>query len=608
PPKAEVSVYNILIAPLKSSDPLVLRADQPTQIKFSIGKPLAGSVLQQTEIDDRIGKLAEGKKAQIDVRMICGVCSEDATQIATISFDPASRQSTEAKFNIVPRSAKVERGATGVIFFILKMKGFELNQIEVETFVDEVDQASLKNYRKPTIAFLPLPGNPGAPPDLVLSLTTDGTDNKVALTIEPYLEGLRLALGSRVRDGADKTWRKFSLAFSATDQNVLTRRSEEAYQRLRQMTTSNTELRQKLRDVYKNQGAGTFVLSFPSSELKLLDHHRDKALLAFKDVGRNIYRLLFSDLYGASNDLVAALQIIEGYKAPGGRPLKISIETSYFVPWQLLYPLRADDATDEVHPENFWGFKFDFAVRQIVRGMKQRIDLEPRRARPGDVVFARGKPLDATDPLTRFADDLVKSITHSFDPPAKTGVRIVDSDVAFLQSLKDNAKNLQLVFLFSHGTSGTYTLMTSDGVPVSLADDVGPRFIFSPNELVTPARIEEIYDAFLYVPIWPRQPIFILNACESGTGGAQPANSGVFVTLLMRLGANAVLVTESEVWAEFARAWAQSLVEELKTGTDMSRAVLNARLTHLKQGRNPMGLLYSLYGHPSARIQFVSTP
>jgi hypothetical protein len=76
----------------------------------------------------------------------------------------------------------------------------------------------------------------------------------------------------------------------------------------------------------------------------------------------------------------------------------------------------------------------------------------------------------------------------------------------------------------------------------------------------------------------------------------------------MRLGARAVIVTESEVWTQFGAAWAKTLIKDLARGSAMPRAVRHARRFHLENNNNPMGLLYSLYGNTTARIEFPTTP
>lgn len=601
---AIASVYNLSIEPLQQREPLVVHANHRTEIALGIGRPWPNNVLPPKEIDERIQKLAGNKKVPMEVRMVCGVCERNATQFRTIEFDPATRESTIARFTIVPTRSRAPAGAPAPISFTLHLAGHELNYIEVDVFVDAVNPKYLADYSKPRIFFEPLPGNPGARPDLVISVTPDGVSGKIAIALKPQLPELKDKLGQLVRDTAGDTWRKFPLDFTVGRRNELESRAADAYKRFRQMMVQSGDLRSKLRQGYESQGAPTFVLSFPSDELRLLEAHRDQALLVFKEIGKDLYRALFTELYGASPDLVEALKLVEKFELPD-RPLKVSVETPYFLPWQLLYPNYADAGDNVVDANKFWGFRYDLVVRQLVRNQKDRLDLSSRVARSENVLFARGKSLRPNDQVAVFADDLIQTLGEPFAGATATRVPTVDSDESFVTSLTRNADILQFVFLFSHATGGGHVLFASD-TTVTLTDDIGPRIIFSAKEWVTPRRIERIYDTVLRLPVWGRQPIFVLNGCETGTGGVEAANSGLLVSTLIRLGANAVVATESEVWTEFARAWAKTLIAELRSGHDMARAVRNARRLHLEQGRNPMGLLYSLYGSPSARIAFVA--
>lgn len=62
-----------------------------------------------------------------------------------------------------------------------------------------------------------------------------------------------------------------------------------------------------------------------------------------------------------------------------------------------------------------------------------------------------------------------------------------------------------------------------------------PQIRFAEDQLITPLRIQGILERIGHQPIWPRAPIFILDAFETGTSGSDLGNGGLFVTTLMLL-------------------------------------------------------------------------
>lgn len=606
PERLAPSVYNIEFdgSAIESRDPLVLRPQVRTSLQFSIGRPRAGSVLPPVSVDRRIAALAEGSKLPIQVNLHCGVCASDKNQFRTIEFDPAALESTTAGFEIVPDPAAVTAtDGLGPIAFSLYVKGHELNRIHLEAFVGTPQPAALRRYDRPSIEFLPLPADPGPPADLVITIMPETTQGVVAVALNASLAELKEEIGQLIseKDSAGNDLpRKFLTTIPASPtQSALQMRAVEAYTHLRQIIRQES----KFNEPYRRAVGTPTVLGPASTATDLTARDRDQVLNALMANGKSLYRALF--VLDGHADLIQALERIERFSAPGGRPLRISIDTAYLAPWQLLYPNFEDP--DQSDSEKFWGFKYEVAVRQYIPTARQRPDTTPVRLRGNDMVFARGQPQDANDRVGDLAERLMASLERRLPPrPGATAVSsILTANTAdgFLDHLHHRAGELKLVFLFSHATSGTQVLTATDA-PISVPDDIGPRLKFSNQQEVTPRKIEELIDRVRRPPpIWGEQPIFILNACETGTGGIVPANSGVFVSLLMRLGARAVIVTESEIWSEFASAWAESFLDELFAGHDMPKAVRNARRRHLEDHNNPLGLIYSLYGSPAARLE-----
>jgi hypothetical protein len=593
------SVYNLELHPLKERDPVVIASGQRVDARFSIGPPRAQNILPQVEIDQRIEKMAAGLKAKIDVQMVCEVCVSNATQNRVIEFDPRTRQSTETVFHI--NADPDLKGRLGRIYFLLSMTGRQLNHIEVVAFVDEAAPATV-GYSLPSIRFLPLPSDPGDPPDLVISVTRDSTRGTLAVTLKPELKALDAALNQLTWDAGAKAPRKFEVPAGAVTKE-LENAARAAYGQLRQMTNPDRATRGRLAALYKAAGSPVYQGGFPSDPVRLIPAHRDEALSVFKSAGQRLYRALFTEYYGADPALMKALDVVENFRVATGRALRISVTTEFYLPWQMLYPTFADNEKfSTINATRFWGFKYELTVRQIVAGQKNSQERGPLRPGAANVVFAKGRGRGANDPVEALADELVKALYRTATPPAQR--KIVTSRSDFISALEAGSNDLMLVFLFSHATSGSYTVFSSER-PATFTDDMGPRIEFGEkDDWVRPDTIDDIYNRLgaLGLPIWKQQPIFVLNACETGTGGGDPGNSGLFVETLSRLGASSVVVTESEVWAAFAKEWAVSFIRELRLGNDMPRAVRNARVYHLQQHRNPMGLLYAVYGSSGARI------
>ena len=93
----------------------------------------------------------------------------------------------------------------------------------------------------------------------------------------------------------------------------------------------------------------------------------------------------------------------------------------------------------------------------------------------------------------------------------------------------------------------------------------------------------------------PPRPLVFLNACRSGS------NSGVvplsFPSLFMRASCSAFIGTEGEVPDLFAAAFSQSFYRFFLQGATLGESLHRAKMDLLETARNPLGILYTLYGH-----------
>jgi hypothetical protein len=180
---------------------------------------------------------------------------------------------------------------------------------------------------------------------------------------------------------------------------------------------------------------------------------------------------------------------------------------------------------------------------------------------------------------------------------------VADSRKEFLDRLTHEGYKLRLIIAYGHATSGTVVDSSPGGQPILTEDAGGPRFAFAKAEYLEPADIDD------YTPppddglLLAGQPVVLFNACETGGGGVNPMNNNGFVGALTRAGARAVIVTETPVWNNFAYHFGQHVFDGLVQGLSVSAALRNARLRHLREWNNPLGLVYTLYGNPAARIE-----
>jgi hypothetical protein len=95
-------------------------------------------------------------------------------------------------------------------------------------------------------------------------------------------------------------------------------------------------------------------------------------------------------------------------------------------------------------------------------------------------------------------------------------------------------------------------------------------------------------------------PIVFLNTCES----AQVWNAveSSFIGFFLDRGARAVLGSESTIPIVLADEFGKAVLREMFAGSSLGEAVRQARLTLLKEKKNPLGLCYSIYGDANASV------
>jgi hypothetical protein len=395
------------------------------------------------------------------------------------------------------------------------------------------------------------------------------------------VDALRRELG-----GTDREEWTFKAGASKADVDGLVR---EAYLELRAMINQNEDILQR---VYDTQG-GAVVLTPGAANLDLEDGDRDAMLKVLRKHGARLYQRVFLD---ADPALRLAMRVLEDFTPADGRALSVRIRASnVYAPWQLLYP----KLTGDIVAERFWGLRYLLGTRQFVNAapISFAAVMDPPDA--NETLFAAYRAVPgSSDQVAARARLLADHVAGKLD----AALDLAESRDEFLTRLEDEGRIVRLLVAYGHASSGTDIGASPAGRAVIYDEVVGARFMLAADEAIVPGDIDDRRPDPEEGLLLKAQPIVIFNACETGTGGAQPANNNGFVGALTRAGARAVIVTETPVWNNFAHHFGTHVIDGLFEGKRIDVALRDARLLHLEFWNNPLGLVYTLYGNPAARI------
>jgi len=577
------TVYNLLVAPLESRSPLVLKPRVETTLSFSLGPNLEDNVLGMAPVNPRIEELAEGRNLKLGVTLNCFVCASESYQRRTIEYDPEEGVSVDsALFTIVPDPEHTDPNtAKGLLLFTVDAGGVDLDVIHVPVFVGRPTPTQAEKWVSPAVR----PVRHGTIvdedlPDLVIDVATAA--GALPVTLIPHLPELRSAMESALGASQDGAW-IYQSGVNKADLEGLVRN---AYVELRAMIEQHEALRAYFAGLDRDP-----VLSSGAARLDLDDNDRAAMLDPLRRHGARIYDRTF---VRGDRGLREGIRLVEDYTAPGGRPLRIVFRVSdIYVPWQLLYPRK----TGAIDVERFWGFRYELGTRQLVDAAQATLLTRMDRPTADQTLFAAYRS-DRADEVAARANLFARHV----DDLLPKDLDVADSRTEFLERLTHDGYKLRLIIAYGHATSGTVVDSSPGGQPILTGDAGGPRFAFAKTEYLEPADIDD------YTPppddglLLAGQPVVLFNACETGGGGVRPMNNNGFVGALTRAGARAVIVTETPVWNNFAYHFGQHVFDGLVQGFSVSAALRNARLRHLREWNNPLGLIYTLYGNPAARI------
>lgn len=577
-------VYNAVFSPVAEREPLILAPDEPVSLTFDIGEPREESALGGTmEVSDLIQ--AADQPTRLQVILSCFICTDDENQVAFITYDPDTRASDAAHFELIPRREPVEAaGGLGRVELSVLLDGVELEVIEIPLFVGAPTEAARAEYRAPSrreVATLPSELRDG--PDLVLIVGPASGSDLLPVRLLP-LDPVLLA---DLQEATGSSEPSFVFRSGVTDGD-LEQLARSIYFRLSHIIHSGND---RLTTLYAGTPAGVVAVS---STGRFSPQDSAQVTGALAEEGELLYWRIFND--GAADPrlqrAMAAVEARGRERLAAGAPLRIRVHnTAPWAPWQLLSTTAEGSQGD---PERFWGIRYEMGVRQTGAG------------REGPVATRLDWPSDHHLALATHREDrLVRrgagQLNRHLASRAGSEALWQEGLSPFLDGLERAASELKFLLLFTHGRS-------EDPVVGGNGPTVWPQLLFASDEVLQPPDIERLGIRFAReagpggLPFLRARPVVFLSACESGTGGRTPTTNNNFVGAFLRNGASSVIATESAVWVGFAHDFARDVIDELFEGRSVGAAVQRARQRHLAERGNPMGLVYSVYGNPSARF------
>jgi hypothetical protein len=308
---------------------------------------------------------------------------------------------------------------------------------------------------------------------------------------------------------------------------------------------------------------------------------------------------LWSGLFagpGSGRDAEALGERLRAHSQAGALHLTVAAAHLPF-PWPLLYDR---DPGQAVVADGFWGF------RHVLSTL-------PTSGRIGPQIF--DQTLGAADALRALAGlNLAIDRHRAVAPqPLIAGQRQMLADLGIAaQELNTEAAlrdalaagtEAQLLYLFCHMNSA---LPEQHAVKTGTPPGVGSTRIV----LTEPAQALTLRDLLLAAPLSKAPllrggPLVVLNAC--GSAELSPLTYDGLAPYLLDQGARAVVGTECETPIFFGAAFGQALLAALvRDRLPVGEALRAARRQFLEHYRNPLGLLYALYGSADLRVELIS--
>jgi hypothetical protein len=332
------------------------------------------------------------------------------------------------------------------------------------------------------------------------------------------------------------------------------------------------------------------------------------ALLKLRDKGTVLARELFEGGTDAFYDFADACApaLPPAQRQPHDPPLvELRSRPDQFLPIELLplfdqnWPHGLDTALDiEAAAQSFLGFSA--IIRRVPPvSIPQDTLLE---SHPLPVVFVRNDKLPGAaqeaEALGKYGQAVV-----TLDEPLAPGSALAPNQLAPLLSHRiyhpapgrqPNLPYDQVLHFACHcdtdpSSTATWLLRVGNDIKVgmdSLIAELGYRER-ERRQLAPP-------------PPRPPRPLVFMNACDTST--INPASAASFVQLFLENGNRGFIGTETKIPDQVAAQYSHLFYSHLLDGETVGHAMHQAKWDLLQQFKNPLGVLYTLYGNPDLAI------
>jgi hypothetical protein len=98
-------------------------------------------------------------------------------------------------------------------------------------------------------------------------------------------------------------------------------------------------------------------------------------------------------------------------------------------------------------------------------------------------------------------------------------------------------------------------------------------------------------------------PLVFANAC--GSSALSPVHASSLPTIFIRNGNPGFIGAETRIPDDFAAAFSEGFYDRWLNGQPLGTALLDTKLQMLEEQCNPLGILYSMYGDPDLRLEYL---
>jgi hypothetical protein len=579
-------VYNAIFDPTATNNPGRLKSNHEVLLRFFIGPEDANNALSIPVWTVSPKILRQKGNLPLTITMTCLPCSGQSIQSQEITFSGKEQASSEARFRFTPQRslASPQDGKSKIIMDVLS-RGVQFDHLVINVQID-MDLENAIGTSTPSRVIRPwsVPKDVVTTPDVVLTVGRDNSGS-TTLQIEPINPKLLKTFGKlHLFHGQ---LRSFTLGPIAD--SIMQDAAKRAALTLRAIVDSEDR---NLQSLLASTPGGIGAVSLLDN-IKLSDADKINVFNSFLMVGQVVFQNLFRR---ADPDLNRLADRLDAFSLPDRR-VRILIRTKEVsFPWQLLH----NDKNSTITAGDFWGFRYEITVDSLLRVYTGRIPAEVPPQQDPVSVFGVYTAAHGEAPIVAVLARQQAEFLRSKMPLQQ--LLSSDSSSVFLQNLRDHSEEIDLLCIYAHGSSGT-VIQAVNGILVLEHEAAGPRIMFSKTQNLAPLDLEGLLAGVEDAAFLARQPIVLLNACDTGTGSISTTTEGLrFPTALLDLGARGVLATEAPVWAIFAYKFGNDLIESLAKGDEASKTLVDLRWKYLSEYGNPFGLLYSYYGQPTARI------